>query len=140
MIPLGFVFGQLFVAITGIVFVVHGFFGLTFYWLWFAGLVQCYRIVRAVEKEYIYNANDIAMHLGINREAVIKNILRSIHNGWLVGLKFDGNNLVLNENQPLQRSGVKVQCAYCDTFFIRTRNMFECPNCGSAITEECIEE
>ena len=140
MIPLGFIFGDLFSAIVGIVFVVHGFFGITFYWLWFAGLVQCYRLVKGVEQYYIYNVDELAQHLGRNRNDVARDILKCIHNEWLVGFRFDGNNIFLNENEPLKRNGVRVKCAYCDTFFMRSRNMYKCPNCGSTINEEYIEE
>ena len=44
-IPLGFVFDMIWLAIIGIVFVAHGFYGITFYWLWFAGLVKCSKVV-----------------------------------------------------------------------------------------------
>jgi len=136
-IPLGFVFDMIWLAIIGIVFVAHGFYGITFYWLWFAGLVKCSKVVRCVEHDYMYNVNEISQHTQLPVESVQKQINRAINKGFLVGVKFDGINITSNDNQPLKRNGVRVQCAYCGTFFYRTVDNHDCPNCGSSESQEC---
>ena len=51
MIIFGFALeGMAWVAILGIVFVVHGFYGITFYWMQFAKVSKYHRVVRMVER------------------------------------------------------------------------------------------
>lgn len=131
LIPIGFVGNNLVMAIIGIVLVAHGFYGVTFYWLWFASLVGRARVVRAIEEMNLYTVKEISEHLQQNPETVKKNIIKSIDKGWIVGLLFDGNGLYANDNEPLVKNGVRVKCDYCHTFYIRSRNMYKCPCCGA---------
>lgn len=136
MIPIGFATDYIFVAIAGIVFVAHGFYGVTFYWIWFAGLCTTVKVVKAIEKSNLYTVREISLYTSINMDNVKKHVRKAMNKGWLVGLLFDGNNIYANENEPIIRNGVKVQCEYCDTFYMRSRNMNKCPCCGATVGEE----
>lgn len=79
--------------ILGVVFVIHGVYGLLFYWIWFARTARRYRVARAIEKENIYSAAEVAVRLKKNRDSVNRDIRYCIKKGYLKGLTFNGNYL-----------------------------------------------
>ena len=99
MLPLGASAESGAIIIFGALFIIHGIYGLLFYWIWFARTARRYVIARVIEKENIFSAAEVAARVKKNRDSVNKDIRYCIKKGYLVGLEFNGNYLKKKENQ-----------------------------------------
>ena len=141
MIILGFgLKGFLWMGILGIVLVVHGFYGVTFYWMQFGKVSKYHRIVKMIEKQHYYTAGEIAEATHIGRDFVNRTIRTAIERDWITGYKFDGNNLTLNENVPLKKEKTATRdfvCSYCGAKILNlSAGTLKCPNCGAKLENE----
>ena len=133
MIPIGFANDIVWMGIVGIVLTAHGFYGVTFYWIWFGGLISCKRLITAINTHYLYTVTELDAHLSKNSADVQKNIRKCINKGWLEGVLFDGETIFVNTNKPLDIQPEFVTCAYCDGVFPAEKGMLRCPNCGGPL-------
>ena len=81
-----------FLVILSLAFLIHGLYGLLFYWIWFARSARRYRISKAMD-EGMTSAADISRTLKINRDTVNKEIRYCIRQGAFPGKFFDGNRI-----------------------------------------------
>ena len=140
-IPLIPVFaGKSWIIMTlGIVFVVFGFYGMPILWVNFASLKGLKRVVEAVEEENLYTNTEIAMHLQINERQVYENIKKAINKKYLVGYKYDGKTLNVNENKEKKVVLHKKVCKNCGGKLEKVGDSWHCPYCGVEFSFEQIE-
>lgn len=99
MLPLGASIGSGTVILLGILFIIHGIYGVLFYWIWFARTARRYRVAKAVEGEGIYSAAEISARLKKNRDSVNRDLRYCIRKGYLKNLSFNGNYVVEKTGQ-----------------------------------------
>ena len=98
LIPIGASKESGLLIILGIAFILHGTYGMIFYWIWFARTVKRYRVAKIVETEQIYSAAEIALRLKKGRDSVNRELRYCIKKGYLKGFSFNGNYVVRSEN------------------------------------------
>lgn len=137
MIIFGFALeGMAWVAILGIVFVVHGFYGITFYWMQFAKVSKYHRVVRMVERLHMTNAAEISEATHLGRDFVNRTLRLAIEREWITGYKFNGTNLVPAEPEK-KKEPEEHTCEYCGAkFFSNFEGAFKCPNCGALLNNK----
>ena len=92
-------------AAPGIVFVVFGFYGSAFIWIFYGSLRGRYRIVCAVENERLNSVQEIAQQLGI-REKEVRSRLTGLFfpKGYLAGYKREGDRILPNATVAFLRT------------------------------------
>ena len=137
MIILGFAIkGMGWVAITGIVLAVHGFYGITFYWMQFAKVSKYHRVVRVIERLHLTNAAEISEATHLGRDFVNRTIRLAIEREWITGCKFNGTSLIPAEDVK-KKAPTEQTCEYCGAkFFNNTEGAFKCPNCGALLNNK----
>lgn len=136
MIPLGFIYHVLPIAIAGIIFTAGGFYGTPISWVLYGNLCSLGRLLYAIEKENIYTVSELSKYLQKPEKEIASQIRTLIQKTYLEGYIFDGQNLTLNENIKLKKKKTFSQCPFCgaplppqssDDEFVK------CPYCDSPI-------
>lgn len=113
----GFTFG----LILGIILVALGFYGTPLQFLHFANLKSVSRVVDAILVENIYSVNEIAEHLRADSKTVAQQITYAVNHEYLLGYKFDGNTLSVNDSLLSAKKATRTN---------------KCPNCGGIMTTD----
>ncbi len=122
----------LWLGFIGMILMMHGFYGVTFYWIKFARVSKYHRIVRMIDKLNYRNAREIAETLHYGRDFVNKTIRLAIEREWITGYKFNGLTLVpLNSEE--NEANKQLTCAYCGAKFTNEKEVISCPFCGAKI-------
>ena len=107
----------------------HGFYGVTFYFLAFAGAGDKLRCVRAVEESGLRTYTAISVAVMMTEDAVKNTLAKCIKGGYLEGLVMGAFGL-----EPLRSEIAEVEvfrCEYCGT--VLSAGEEECPSCGAKI-------
>ncbi len=123
--------------VLGIIFTAVGFYVMPIMWILYGGLRGLKRVVEAVLEENLYSNEEIATHLQISEREVHESIKKAINKKYLIGFKYDGKTLQLNENKKKEFVLHKKQCKNCGGKLEKVGDSWVCPYCG---VEFSIEE
>ncbi len=88
----GLAYESLALLFLGVILLLHGVYGIWFYWIWFAKCVRRYRVARAIDGG-MHSASEISKNLHVNRDNVNKDIRYCMKKGAFPNMFFDGNNV-----------------------------------------------
>lgn len=123
------------IMIIGIIFTAFDFYACPILFASYGSAISTKNTVRCVMLEHIYSVKDIAVQTGKNEETVKSEILKALEKGYITGLLFDGERLVLNENKKAERRLLTAKCQSCGAsvnYYADEPNP-ACPYCGTAI-------
>ena len=136
MLGVGLGFGVAAVWAVGIALMVVGFYGCPVAWVGYGNKRSLYRLVQAVEEENIYTVRELASQLGLSEKEVRNKLDVCFQKGYFVGIKRNGDSLILNENRPMGKKEYSTQCPNCGAKFIYTADNAVCPYCGSPVQKQ----
>ena len=122
----------------GIVFVVVGFYGMPLLWISYGGKRRTRRIVYAVEEENLYTNAEISQQLQLSEKEIHQEITKCINKGYLKGYKYDGKQLIINNNQKQvkeEKLTIK-KCNNCGGKLEKTDMGYHCPYCDMNFTKD----
>lgn len=118
--------------VLGIVFVVHGFYGLAFYWMAFASASRTVRLLRAVLDENIYDLPTLSNHLSIDEKETDKIIRKCISSSYLTGYIYEDGILKKREIKKETRK-IKAECPACGAPVEKDgEGQYTCEYCGTS--------
>lgn len=125
-------------AAPGIAFVVFGFYGSAFIWIFYGSLRGRYRIVCAVENERLYSVQEIAQQLGMREKEVRSRLTVCFSKGYLAGYKREGDRILPNATVAFSERTLEGVCPNCGgkVVYKLTDARPVCPYCGSVYKKE----
>ncbi|HIU91432.1 MAG TPA: hypothetical protein IAC72_05440 [Candidatus Fimimonas merdipullorum] len=121
---------------AGIVCTAVGFFGMPLAWVNYGETRGYRRIVAAVVNENLHTVQEIAVQLSLSEKEVRNKLDVCFQKGYFVGIKRNGDSLILNENRPMGKKEYSTQCPNCGAKFIYTADNAVCPYCGSPVQKQ----
>lgn len=116
--------------VISIVFAVHSFYGLTFWWIYYANLKQRLLILKLIEEQNFYNITEIASQLSTNEDNIKLQINWLINKQYLSNYYFDGINLTINNRKKQQKEQSNSKCPCCGSNLTIDNNISICEYCG----------
>lgn len=116
-----------------IAFVGLGFYGMPILWTYYGTLCSLERLIFAIEREYIYTVKDLALYLNRSEQTVKSEINKCIQKRYLEGYLFDGQMLILNENEQARKTVKTVVCSGCGATVNISAGSNRCEYCGKPI-------
>ena len=113
---------------VGIAFVVVGFYGSPIAWVQFGAMKQLSAVVLAITEEKIFSVEELCSHFGKNEKEIVCFIEKSIEKRYLVGYKFNGRELVYNDNMNKKHIVAASKCPSCGAP-IEDPDAVVCPYC-----------
>ena len=89
------------VMAIGIAFTAAGFYGMPIAWVGYGNTKTLERLVSAVVNENLHTVNELASQFSLSEKEVRDKLDVCFKKGYFVGIKRDGDTLILNENDPL---------------------------------------
>lgn len=116
--------------IISIIFAVHAFYGLVFWWTYYLNLKQRLVILKLIEQQNYYNTAEISTQLAIDETLTQTQIKWLITKGYLDNYFYDGNVLTLNQRKKQEKEQSKYKCPCCGSNLTTTNNSTYCEYCG----------
>ena len=134
MIGVGFGISQPAVWGPGIALLGIGFYGTPVGWATaYAPKKALYRIVYAIMEEHLYTVHEIAAQLSLSEKEVRNKRDQCFQKQYLPGIKRNGDELILNENEALGKEEHYAECPACGARFLYTKDSKVCPYCGTPV-------
>ena len=125
------------VMIAGIIMTAFDFYACPILWINFGGAVALKAVVKAVEEENLYTAEEIAVQQNKEVKIVVNQIRTCMQKGYIKGYLFDGEKLTLNENRKQGRRLINVKCANCGAAYgYYSDEEAVCPYCGTPANQK----
>ena len=124
------------VMAIGIAFTAAGFYGMPIAWVGYGNTKTLERLVSAVVNENLHTVNELASQFSLSEKEVRDKLDVCFKKGYFVGIKRDGDTLILNENDPLVQKQYAAECPHCGAKFLYTKSSPRCPYCDSPVNEK----
>lgn len=124
------------VMAIGIAFTAAGFYGMPIAWVGYGNTKTLERLVSAVVNENLHTVNELASQFSLSEKEVRDKLDVCFKKGYFVGIKRDGDTLILNENDPLGQKQYAAECPHCGAKFLYTKSSPRCPYCDSPVNEK----
>ncbi len=110
-----------------IVILVLGFYTLPVVWIKFGDVCTVYHVVYIIYTERLYDSEQIALQLQIEKKTVCNAIRTAIQKGYLTNFIFDGNVLTPNEKK---KALAAKKCPNCGANLTAANGKYVCNYCG----------
>ncbi len=132
----GAVFGIVFLLVLGILLTVSGFYAMPLLWVRYAERRGDRTLLIIIEKDYIYTVQGLQTQTGYTEENIRQRLARMIHDRILVGYIFEGDELILNNNERQKNAAPPAKkCPACGAQMIHDGEIYRCEYCLSTYTE-----
>ncbi len=126
--------GGVFMFVAGIIMTVCGFYGAPIAWINVGPIKQRINLLNAVLNQHFYTVEELSFCMGKNAAVVKRELQYLYERGYLVGYKFDGQKITLNQNVSLKTQKHTVRCEGCGAKVTFDGSQTVCPYCGGAIS------
>ena len=136
----GIIFGAIksitILLVISIIFAVHGFYGLFFWWSYVVKLKEYLLDLRLINEQNYYSVSEIAMQTNKDEQIIVNNINWLIQKQYLTNYFFDGKNLTLNTRKKQENRATNTKCPCCGGNMSTSDNLIKCNYCGYEINKQ----
>lgn len=120
----------------GITLTVIGFYGMPIAWIYYGGVRNLERLVYTITEEHIYTVQALSEHLSVSEKETRNRLEKCLRKMYLQGYSKNGDNIVLNDEVPLNKKQFSAACPNCGAKFFYTLESPRCPYCNSPVKQD----